>query len=270
MKQIVILGAKPGAVIPPADAIYAANAAFMGHEQAFGTCRERIVVASSTVLAKGLGHEAGGDGLYGEKLAAVRASGATRLVLFADPGRRNQVDRVLNLLATSDPAPATTVVSVRERTALVENTGGLRYPVVDRSFFSQPVGVQSRDAIEIAVYWLNRIAGDGMKDVRAKYRPSTGILALLLAIAENGEAATYIICGIGLSDRNVFLTSGGYRFNRNNADNVLPKHTQADAIVLAGLRERYRIVTTEPELAGLADLYVPTAAASGTNACEGR
>ncbi|RST87538.1 hypothetical protein EJC49_04755 [Aquibium carbonis] len=270
MKKIVILGAKPGAVIPTADAIYAANAAVMGHEAAFAECRERIVVASSTVLAKGIEHEAGGDDLYGRKLAAVRASGASRLVLFADPGRRNHVDRVLSLLATSDPAPATTVISVRERTAMVENVGRLRYPVMDRTFFSQPVGVQLRDATEIAGYWLNRVAGDGMKDVRAKYRPSTGILALLLAITENGEAATYIICGIGLSDRNVFLTSGGYRFNRNNAGHVLPKHTRADMILLARLRERYRLVTTEPELAGLADLYGPTAAASGTDACEER
>ena len=52
MKRIVILGAKPGAQLVAGDAVYCANASFLSNPAAVAQFDQRVVVASSLILAK--------------------------------------------------------------------------------------------------------------------------------------------------------------------------------------------------------------------------
>ena len=247
MQTVVILGAKPGARLPAGDAIYAANAAVMGHESDAAAFVERVTVASALVLARGLVTGSAHDTLYSSKLQTVSNSGFGRLVLFSDPGSRDLTKAALAYLDGSH-SEGTTVWSVLERRALVAYIGQCGYPVIDRTLWSQPLPVVIRDLSEIAKLRLGWLMGDTNNDCRAKYRPSTGILALLVAIAERGTTARYVISGIGFEDRNKFLIDGKILCNKSNGDRMLPKHVQADIILLRALSRRYRIETTEAEL----------------------
>jgi hypothetical protein len=254
LKTVVIFGAKPAASLPPGDAIYSANAAIMGREAESASYAERVTVASALVLARGLKADLGNMDLYRHKLRTVRNSGFDRLVLFADPGTRNFAKVILADLADGHPKGAK-VYSVQERRELVRRIGQCGYPVTDKSFWHQDRLIVLRDLIEILKVRIGWLFGQVHKDVRAKYRPSTGILALLVAIAENGPEAKYVISGIGLNERNQFLVDGQISRNKANPATVLPKHVQADVILLRALSQRFRITTTEPELQEILSTY---------------
>ncbi len=245
MQTVVIFGAKPAAILPAGDAIYAANAAIMGREAEAGAFAERISVASGHVLSRGLGRDA--DPLYRRKFETVRDSGFRRLVLFADQGKRDLASGVLAALGGTHP-DGQRLVSVRESRDLVTRIGQCGYPVLDETFRRQPPRIVLRDWVEIRRARLNWLLGNGKEDVRAKYRPSTGILALLVAISEKGPDAHYILSGIGLAGRNEFLVDGRILRNKSNSAAVLPKHVQADTILLRALARRYSLSTTEAEL----------------------
>ncbi|MBC2836160.1 hypothetical protein [Paragemmobacter straminiformis] len=256
LKTVVIFGAKPGSALPAGDAIYAANAAIMDRESEAAGFAEKTVVASALVMAKGLIEGGPNDALYRRKLETVRHCGFDRLVLFADPGGRDLVNRARGLLEGGF-AKGTTLYSVAERRALTRRIGGCGYPVTDASFFRQPLPVVARDWVEIQKLRLGWLLGQGHKDARAKYRPSTGLLALLVAIAENGPDAHYVLSGIGLAGRNEFLMGGEITRNKANRADALPKHVQADVILLQKLAGTHRLSTTEPELSPFVMMVKP-------------
>lgn len=228
----------------------------MGREHEVVGFAEKTIVASTLVMAKGLLEKGTNVELYRRKLETVRNSGFDRLVLFADPGTRDLADKARALLQDGF-AKGTTIYSIAERRALTRHIGGCGYPVTDVTFFRQPPRIVVRDWIEIQKLRLGWLLGESHKDARAKYRPSTGILALLVAIAENGPDAQYVLSGIGLAGRNEFQMDGGITRNKANPADALPKHVQADVILLQKLAKTYRLSTTEPELSPFLAMVQP-------------
>jgi hypothetical protein len=251
--RIVILGAKPGAIVPAGDAIYCANAAFLSAPQAAADFAQRVVVASSTIMAKGL--PGSNSAIYRRKLDAIRDYDATELVLFEDPGRGDKLEAILAYLGDSMSTRPIRIVPVPFRTQMVQDLVG-RYPLLNAEFRRQPIAVQWRDALEIGRWWIGRQLGNHRRDVRAKYRPSTGILALMVAMTEHGENAEYILAGIGLGERNAYQIGGKTLSNgRKQRSAGLPIHTAADAIALRRMNERFTLSSTEPELHGIVKAF---------------
>ena len=185
---------------------------------------------------------------YKKKIEAVNAFKADRLVLFADPGTRNYLQLLLDHLLIDENRTEIKTYSVYERLNMVMDIGRVAYPIIDEDFSNQPFKVRVKDRIDNWKCRLNWRFGDRKKDVRAKYRPSTGVLALLVAIAENGTDAEYVMCGIGISDRNVYKIDGKEASVGKNRSDVLPRHTHADMVILKSLASAYKVSSTEPEL----------------------
>lgn len=247
-KRIVILGARPGPVIPRGDAIYCANAAFLSAPDEVSGFAQRTIVASSTVLAKGLASGREAPAIYRTKVDAIRDFRSTDLVLFEDPGRGDKLPVIRDYLSAGQPDRNERLFSVEQRTALTRDWLG-SYPLVDAAFRTQPLVVQGRDALELCRWWISWQIGSRRRDVRAKYRPSTGILALLVALQDHGYSAEYVLAGIGLADRQAYSIDGtGMRVIKQRRSNVLPMHIVADRIALKRLSGRVNLSTTEPEL----------------------
>jgi len=263
MKRIIILGAKPGAAVASGEQVYCANAAFLSYPDEVAGFSRRIVVASSLVLAKGLRTEVAHHQTYKMKIDAVKDFDPDRLVLFADPGRWNFLRQLIEHLEVDEDRTELKTYSVAERRKLVMDIGQVGYPIMDADFFNQPFRVRVRDHVENWKCRLNWRFGDRKKDVRAKYRPSTGVLALLVAIAENGTDAEYVRCGIGISNRNVYQIGGKAASVGKNRSDVLPRHTHADMMVLKSLAATYRISSTEPELYPFVGKHVETVNVAG-------
>jgi len=244
----VILGSKPGPIIPRGEAIYCANAAFLSAPDKVSGFAQRTIVASSTVLAKGLASGREAPAIYRTKVDAIRDFRSTDLVLFEDPGRGDKLPIIRDYLSAGQPERNERLFSVEQRTALTRKWVG-SYPLVDAAFRTQPLAVQGRDALEWCRWWISWQLGSRRRDVRAKYRPSTGILALLVALQDHGCSSEYVIAGIGLKDRQTYSIDGnGIVGSKHRHTNVLPMHTVADCIALERLSGRVNLSTTEPEL----------------------
>lgn len=201
-------------------------------------------------MAKGL---PGSDGtaIYRTKLDAIRDFDATELVLFEDPGRGNKLSAIRAYVGGKGGKRPLRVIPVAARTQMVRDRVG-RYPLLDGEFRTQPLAIQWRDALEIGRWWIAWQLGSRRRDVRARYRPSTGILALLVAMADYGQDAEYVLAGIGLADRQAYSMGGQSLSNgRKQQSAGLPIHTVADAIALGLLAGRYDLSSTEPELNGI-------------------
>ncbi|MBV1903154.1 MAG: hypothetical protein KUG58_05910 [Marinosulfonomonas sp.] len=250
MKRIVIHGAKPDSVLPDADSVYCANASFLSREREFSKYPDRVVVASSGVLAKGLRENVVNYQVYKRKLDAVCNFESSRIALFSFSRQANAVLNVKNHILQSGRDHNVEVISVRDRIELVKTVANVGYPLIDDGFLRQPWKIRMRDRFENWKCEVNWKFGDCTSDVRAKYRPSTGILALLLAISENGPDAEYILSGIGIHDRNIYKFKNEKVVMTKNSQAVLPRHTRADLAVLSSLSKSNHISTTENELAG--------------------
>lgn len=250
MKRVIVLGSKPGAVFLPGDTVYAANAAIGFYAAEVARYPTAVNVASALVLRKSFADSAG---LYGRKWRAVVEATPARMVLFAAPDAPGCTAAVHAALSTGGYAAPIEVCSVRDRIELVTSVSRLRYPIVTAAALRQPLATVFDDARRLARFAVRRRAQDAARgretDAPGKFRPSTGILALLVAIRDHGPAAEYVLAGIGLEGRNLHQAAGSIIAGKDRArGRVLPPHICADIAVLAALRGRYRLRTTEPEL----------------------
>lgn len=251
MKRVIVLGSKPAAVFLPGDAVYAANAAIGFYATDVERYPTAVNVASALVLRKSFDNAAG---LYGRKWRAIVEATPARMVLFAAPDAPGCTAAVHAALTTGGYAAPIEVCSVRERIELVTSLSRLRYPIITTAAFRQPLATVLDDARRLARFAVRRrrtqnTSGGCETDAPGKFRPSTGILALLVAIRDHGPDAEYVLAGIGLEGRNLHQAPGGIIAGKDRArGRVLPPHIHADIAVLEALRGRYRLRTTEPEL----------------------
>lgn len=270
MKRIVILGSKPNAAFVDAEEVWCANAAIGFYGDEVRRYPAAVNVASGIILRKNLRDAGVYGGIYEKKWRAVVAARPSRLVLLAAPCDTSCVVEVQEALRSSGYASPIEICTVRRRIRLVREIAGLRYPVVTRAFFRQPVAVQLRDAERLARFaWKSRSRegrGEADEDAPGKFRPSTGILALLLAIRQHGSDAEYVVAGIGVEERWAQQGDGKILVGKTaTCDGGLTPHVHADIAVLRSVARRYAVRTTEPELAHLVPL-VPAGDFSHGNA----
>jgi hypothetical protein len=250
MKQIVILGAKPNPRIPTGDAIYCANAAALSNAEAVAAIPDRRVVASVGVIAKGMKVANSRNPIFKLKTEAICGFDGREAILLTSKNDE-RLPAVRDALLRDGPiGRALKILDVEEVRKLVLQLFGT-YPILNRLSCQQSLVTLALDAMRLTRCYLNWGLGDGMRDVPAKYRPSTGILSLLLAIRDHGPEARYVIAGIGLQDRNRYVFNGKPFQTKEAPRGSLPKHSVADEIVLRQLASRWNICTTEQELVDL-------------------
>lgn len=255
MRNVVVAGAKPGLCFPPADSVYAANAASLTDPTAFDGLADLSIVASCHVLAKGLNPNGACADLYKRKFEAVRDIDARRIVLLTDSHRRDKSTPVIDALLSAKPNRPIEVMTAADRRRLITPMLDGRYPILGGWVLKQPASVVLRDATVVFRCLMNWSFGSGEKELPPRYRPSTGLLALLLAIQEHGESAQYTLSGIGLTERTLyqFVSREGEGMRVQNINKGIG-HAMADRTVLVRMAKSFQIVTTEPELSDLLPL----------------
>ena len=246
MKQIIILGSKPYAIIPGGDKIYSANGATFGNKIKKSDFTDHINVAHVYTLEKGL-NWIKSNLIHKQKLKAIINSGFERLVLFTSANDASSTLRVKNYL-THTNIKEIEVLTFYDQRILVRKIGKCGYPIIGKYFFLQMPKNIINDGLKIVKALFSWKFGKGYIDVYSRYRPSTGILALLVAINENGPSAKYVLCGIGTKNRNQFLVQNRIFFNNIKINDASTEHSDADIYLLSNLRHHFDLLTTEKEL----------------------
>ena len=244
-KLVVALGSKPGAEIPPGDAVYCANAAIGYYAEAVSRFPSVVSVASPELIhpkerAEGVPNRE----THVRQWEMTVASRPDKMILTRT-GSFEFLQEVLDEAGFRSPVEA---VSAYERRMLVGSISGCYDPIVTSDFFRLPFRMKMRYAGSLTTTFLKRLL-DRQTDCGSVFRPSTGILALVFAIADHGPDADYVICGVGVQKRHDYFGTS------NASQRPLPQHVFADVKVLRKLARRYRLFTTEPELASFVPLY---------------
>ena len=246
-KLVVVLGSKPGANIPQGDAVYCANAAIGYYAETVSRFPQVISVLNPDMIhprerMEGVPNQA----LKEREWNMFIASRPSKVVLT----RTSYFELAKKNLGEAGFRSPLSCLSVFERRKLVGKISGCHDPIVTSDFFHLSLDQKIHYAGSLTSTFLKRLL-DRRKDCSAVFRPSTGILALVLAISEHGRDADYVICGIGVKKRDEYL-AGKHIHGRD-----LPQHVFADIKVLRKLARRYRLFTTEPELEHLVPRYRP-------------
>ena len=246
-KLVVVLGSKPGANIPLGDAVYCANAA-IGY---YADVVSRFPFVVSVLSPDSIHPKERRDGAPNREMNVrqwemVIASKPAKMILTRS-GHFEFLQKVLDEAGFRSPVEA---VSAYDRRMLVGRLSGCYDPIITSDFFRLSMHRKIRYSGSLTSTFLKRLL-DRRKDCGSVFRPSTGILALVFAIAEHGRDADYVICGIGVQKRDEYL-DGKHIHGRD-----LPQHVFADVKVLRKLARRYRLFTTEPELEHLLPRYHP-------------
>jgi len=249
MTRVVILGTKPNAIIPDADIVYCANAAIGFYRDEITKIKRTVSIASVLVLNKHFINKRNIDvDLYHDKWSAVISSSPEKLVLIDPPGHLNTTLRVTKGLAQAAYTAPIEMLGFKKRKELVRTSSNLPYPVLTRAVLEQPLNEIIDDFKGILKFYIRR----KNEDVKAKFRPSTGIIALLYSIDAHGPQAKYIIAGIGIKDRKFHQQNKKMKQSeKNNKVGILAQHVSADIAILRSLVQRYDISTTEKELSNL-------------------
>jgi hypothetical protein len=249
MKQIVILGSKPNPKIPKGDAIYCANGAAAGHEQIVGAFAERSVIAPCGLVHRGLSPNLKPNAVDVSRSKTVCAFNGRRTIIFGKSSDVRFAAVKAALLDAGQPDSSIKFMNRFEQHKLVRNSLG-KYPVLDKRFFQQPISAVVRDSARLALcklLWALKLE----KDAPPQYSPSTGIIALLVALREHGPSAKYVLAGIGLSNRDQYIVDNTtIELNRVH-QKAFPKHIVADIIILQHLAKSWHIVSTESDFEGL-------------------
>lgn len=244
-KRVVIVGSKPGAEIPSGDVIYCANAAIGYYADSVRRFSNVVSVLNPDLIHP----KEFRDGVPNRELNErqrdmIFASRPDRLILT----RTSSLALIREVLDAAGYSAPVTGISVYDRRLLVGRISGCYDPIVTTDFFHLPNDLKIRYAGSLASTLLKRLL-DRRKDCGSAFRPSTGILSLVLAINEHGHNAEYVICGVGVNKRVEYLDGN------NERQRALPAHVLADLKVLRRLARHYAISTTEPEMLHLLPLF---------------
>ena len=243
-KTILCLGSKPNAIVPPAEAVYGSNSSLFRNQEKIAAIPLKVLIATSTQL--GRGDETDCDYIK-EKRLEILATVCDRAYVV------NPKCSLDKYQALSDRAELTIWNSLQRRT-LSESVSGVKEPIITRKIFQFGLRFFAAELYKlIKAFW--RIHSGQNADFSPYYRVSTGMLAILLAIKENGPDAEYVVAGIGFANR--FKSEaefGDDPYVLARVTKTYDHHVEADLKVFKALVEKYRITTTDPDLAQQFDL----------------
>lgn len=237
-KRVVVLGSKPGAVIPEGDAVYCANGAIGYYADRVRRFPKVVSILNTDLIHPKKRREGAPDrDFYERQWQMILESKPDRMILT----RTTSFGLLQEMLLEAGFSSPVSGVSAYDRRMLAGRISGCYDPIVTTDFFWLPVESKLRYAGSLASTFLKRIVNN-RKDCGSAFRPSTGVLSLVFAIDEYGHDAEYVVCGIGMQKRTEYLDG------KNMKHRDLPPHVFADRKVLGRLARRYSVFTTEPEL----------------------
>ena len=244
-----MLGSKPGALWSDADEIYCANGAIGFYSQKLTNAKSVVNVVSARILNKSKRlHESHSSEFYSSKLTAISDANPSRMILISSIAQPTLAMEMSVWLKSNGYKSCIEILDHDSRIQIQEQLTDQPYPVPLRTIFQGSIPIAIYDFIHLLLYRLRLKNGE----VNRKYRPSTGIIALLIAIQEHGDNAEYCIAGVGLSKRNVHIINGQLKSvpsKRDNAGNE--PHVLADKVIISSLARKYHLISYESSIAKL-------------------
>jgi len=241
MKKILILGSAPNASIPVADFAYCANASASYFQEQLTQIGEIVSVVGEHCIA------------------AVPGSAAPESVKIAREliiESKNDISIIRhqpwfdgwNLdLGLEDMKAKYRWISHSERSTTIMQTSELSEPIISHTLLYESI---KRNPIGFlrnmnSLFRQNRRAKKkGSVESHAVLRPSTGLLAAMIAMSEHGLDAKYILSGINLSifsDR-----TSHHKGPTQQAFHGITHHIHADRKIFYALKRRYNIEYINP------------------------
>lgn len=236
--RILVLGSAPGATIPPSDVLYSANISLSRHRA------DRVITGKSNIVV-------------GEQIIAAEAD--TKASDLDKKSREILVKMTCDemIITRHDPwfigwyyeraikdfkCKNVSELSHQDRRTILLEVTCLREPIISLNHFigllKLPINT-SIDEINSIIDHRKGYQSGILQDSHATTRPSTGMLALLLAISRHGEKSEYIVSGITSlrnSDRSLYFGGGN-----NGGFKGLPHHLYADIKILNVIKKKYRV-----------------------------
>ncbi len=246
MKRIVVIGSKPDAVIPDGDAIYCANVSIVYYADQVARFGQIVnVITPMAIVDQKPRNSSGEQYCYTTRWEAMLTARRAQLVILESCNANRMIE---GLRRAGYDAPITSI-SDQERRKLVARVSGCEDPILSADFFRLPPKLKARYAGSAINITLKRIF-DQSKTCNPVFRPSTGIISLLCAIDQHGADCEYVVAGIGMNNRSVYIHTERSSAKRSSGASI-PQHVFADRKVLRTISSRYNITTTEAELMGM-------------------
>lgn len=239
MRDVVVLGSKPDAVVANCDIAFCANAAASHHPDIYAKSSVVVNVVSAVVLGKAIrGGEKDEASLHAKKAERIVNSPCLELNLFSNRTH----EYVYDWLISQGYAYPITKFSTAERAALTRRISGHSEPVLFPDLRRHPLASL---LLLVRSFWTRYMpAHFGTPGTHTAYfRPSTGLVALMLAIERYGGDARYYICGIGVSGRDHYIDG-----DKARGKVPITAHVNVDVRLLRCLASKYELYTTDPEL----------------------
>ena len=263
MKRVVVIGSKPNALIPDGEAIYCANVSIVYYAEEVARFSRIVNIITPKAIDDQTPQKSaeGGDSLTRRWERALTAMQAKLIIL-----RSSNAEPMIDSLRKAGYDAPITIIEDQERRKLVARVSGCDDPILTSDFFYLPTKLKARYAGSVISISLKRLFDQG-KTCNPVFRPSTGIISLLVAIDEHGPDCEYVVAGIGMKNRSVYIHT-----ERSSAQGAstptLPHHVFVDRKILRRLASRYRITTTEPELMEILPQF--SEGKSGSNSATSR
>lgn len=249
MKRIVVLGSKPGAQLPDADAAYCANGAIGFYAQELLGIKTIVNVVSARILNKSrMLDEKSESEFYSEKFSAICNAKPSELIMIGSIAKPYLATELGHWLEGRGYKSPITYLDPAAKVNLQKKLTGLPFPLPLKAAFRGSFRMAINDLIDLAMFRI----GLGKGEVNRAFRPSTGAITLLCAIEKYGSDAEYVIAGIGLSERNKHQVNGKSTYIPAKFDRAgMEPHVLADEYIFSALASRFRLQSDEPAMAAL-------------------
>lgn len=246
MKRVIVIGSKPDAHIPDGDAIYCANVSIVYYADQVARFKQIVnIITPKAIDDQKPKNSVGERDSFTEQWERILTARRAQLLILES----SKADRMIEGLRNAGYDAPVSSISDQKRRKLVTRVSGCDDPILTADFFRLPLKLQSRYAGSAISITLKRIF-DQSKTCNPVFRPSTGIISLLYAIDQNGADCEYVVAGIGMKNRSVYVHTKRSSV-KQSSNTSIPQHVFADRKILQAISSRYRITTTEPELMGI-------------------
>lgn len=235
-KSILILGSKPGAKFRNFDIAYCANAASSFYNSQLsneGGVVKSIISASELVDNKRIGNVDKTNWLE-DKLPMLVDNSKSKIFLI----NHNYFPEAFSAIKNSSFQGECELISSCELNLIQERVVNLRAPIWTK--FHRKVSLYEFLS-NLKQFIINKIKQftDGSHQNSGLFRPSTGIVALIKAIDENGDKADYEVSGIGIKGRGLYPDGAINTWTPKNK--LQAYHVYVDRLICEVLAERYKI-----------------------------
>jgi len=250
ISKVLILGSKPGAVIPAFDHAYCANASAGYYQDELihvGGKIVSVVSATEIIESQRIGSK-DKDKWLSEKKKMIADFPSSKILLHWIDVYPRAIQSLIDAGCKSkiEALPSSDVKR------LEKNLCGVREPIFT---YDHLRGGSRRALLNVIAYLDQRFRSifDRCYNVTGLYRPSTGIVSLLYAISVHGADAEYIVSGIGIKGRGSYPDGSINTWSRKiNLDSY---HVLVDKKIIEILSAKYNIRTTENGLGSILRMY---------------